>query len=82
MDWYVFYYAMILYNNIYYLYFKMDWYVFYYAMILAGTPDCTLSFDDFIDECDTNPALVTEIQNYLDKQFQMQEPSKEDSKKK
>ncbi len=60
----------------------MDWYVFYYAMILAGTPDCTLSFDDFIDECDTNPALVTEIQNYLDKQFQMQEPSKEDSKKK
>jgi hypothetical protein len=65
----------------------MDWYVFYYSMILAGNPECTLQFDDFIDECDLNPALAIDIQNYLNAQFQKQgqlEPSKEEdaSKKK
>ena len=30
----------------------MDFYIFYYSMILAGNPECTLLFDDFIDECD------------------------------
>ena len=56
-------------------------------MILAGNPECTLQFDDFIDECDLNPALAIDIQNYLNAQFQKQgqlEPSKEEdaSKKK
>lgn len=65
----------------------IDWYIFYYAMILAGNPDCELLFDDFIDECDSDPALVMEIQNYLNAQFQKQgqlELSKEEdtSKKK
>ena len=59
----------------------MDFYIFYYSMILAGNPECTLLFDDFIDECDLN------IQNFLNAQFQKQgqlEPSKEEdtSKKK
>lgn len=63
----------------------IDFYIFYYSMILAGNPECTLLFDDFIDECDSNPALVTDIQNYLNAQFQKQgqlEPSKEDISKK
>lgn len=65
----------------------MDFYIFYYSMILAGNPECTLLFDDFIDECDLNPVLVADIQNYLNAQFQKQgqlEPSKEEdtSKKK
>lgn len=63
----------------------IDFYIFYYSMILAGNPECTLLFDDFIDECDSNPALVTDIQNYLNAQFQKQgqlEPSKEDTSKK
>nr|DAD94584.1 MAG TPA: tail assembly chaperone protein [Siphoviridae sp. ctREU2] len=50
----------------------MDWYIFYYSMILAGNPECTLLFDDFIDECDLNPVLVADIQNYLNAQFQKQ----------
>ena len=63
----------------------IDFYILYYSMILAGNPECTLLFDDFIDECDSNPALVTDIQNYLNAQFQKQgqlEPSKEDTSKK
>ena len=65
----------------------MDFYIFYYSMILAGNPECTLLFDDFIDECDLNPVLVADIQNFLNAQFQKQgqlEPAKEEdtSKKK
>lgn len=48
-----------------------DWYILYYSMILAGNPDCELMFDEFIDECDNNPSLITEMQDYLNKQFQM-----------
>ena len=50
----------------------MDWYIFYYSMILANNPECTLLFDDFIDECDSKPALVIDIQNYLTTEFQKQ----------
>lgn len=63
----------------------MDFYIFYYSMILAGNTDCSLLFDEFIDECDLNPAIVTDIQKYLNAQFQKQgqlEPSKEDTSKK
>lgn len=59
----------------------MDWYIFYYSMILANNLECTLLFDDFIDECDSNPALVINIQNYLTAEFQAQgqlEPFKEE----
>ena len=59
----------------------MDWYIFYYSMILANNPECVLLFDDFIDECDSNPALVIDIQNYLTTEFQKQgqlEPFKEE----
>lgn len=59
----------------------MDWYIFYYSMILANNPECTLLFDDFIDECDSKPALVIDIQNYLTTEFQKQgqlEPFKEE----
>lgn len=63
----------------------MDWYIFYYSMILAGNPDCTLLFDDFIDECDSNPDMVIELQEYINMQFQKQgqlSKEEEDSKKK
>ena len=63
----------------------MDWYIFYYAMILANNPECTLLFDEFIDECDSNPAMAKDIMDYLDKEFLKQkqlESNEEDSKKK
>lgn len=63
----------------------MDWYIFYYSMILANNPECTLLFDEFIDECDSNPAMVKDIMDYLDKEFLKQkqlESNEEDSKKK
>lgn len=47
----------------------LDWYIFYYSMILANNPDCELLFDDFIDECDSNPALIVKMQEYLNKEM-------------
>lgn len=63
----------------------MDEYVLFYAMILANNPDTTLTFNDFIDECDDNPSLVIKLQQYITEVFAMQSqllPDKEgDSKK-
>lgn len=47
----------------------LDWYIFYYSMILANNPDCELLFDDFIDECDSNPTLIVKMQEYLNKEM-------------
>lgn len=47
----------------------LDWYIFYYSMILANNADCTLLFDEFISECDSNPSLVMNIQDYLTQQM-------------
>ena len=47
----------------------LDWYIFYYSMILANNSDCTLLFDEFINECDSNPSLIMDIQDYLTQQM-------------
>ena len=64
----------------------MDEYILFYAMILANNPDTSLTFDEFIDECDTDPSLAIKFQQYITEVFAMQSqllPDKdEDSKKK
>lgn len=63
----------------------MNQYVFFYSMLLANNPECTLTFDQFIDECDENNIIVTELQKYISdvfaKQAQLVKPE-DDSKKK
>ena len=63
----------------------MNQYVFFYSMLLANNPECTLTFDQFIDECDENFTLVTNLQKYITdvfaKQAQLVKPE-DDSKKK
>lgn len=64
----------------------LDLYIYYYSMIVANNPDCTLLFDEFINECDSNPSLMTEIQDYLTQQMnvsnQLAKEATEDEKKK
>ena len=64
----------------------LDQYIFFYSMILANNPECTLTFDQFIDECDEDFTLVTSLQKYITevfaKQAQLTKASEEDSKKK
>ena len=38
-----------------------DTFRFLYAMILAGTPNCDLSWDEFIDACDDDMTIAEEI---------------------
>lgn len=47
----------------------LDWYVYYYSMILANNSDCELLFDEFINECDNDPSLIMQIQDYLTRQM-------------
>lgn len=47
----------------------LDWYIFYYSMLLANNADCTLLFDEFINECDNDPSLTMQIQDYLTQQM-------------
>lgn len=64
----------------------LDWYIYYYSMILANNSDCTLLFDEFINECDSNPSLIMDIQDYLTQQMnvsnQLAKEATEDEKKK
>lgn len=64
----------------------LDLHVYYYSMILANNPDCTLLFDEFINECDSNPSLIMDIQDYLTQQMnisnQLAKEATEDEKKK
>lgn len=64
----------------------LDWYIFYYSMIIANNADCTLLFDEFINECDSNPSLIMDIQDYLTQQMnvsnQLAKEATEDEKKK
>ena len=64
----------------------LDQYIFFYSMILANNPESTLTFDDFIDVCDEDFTLVTNLQKYVSdvfaKQAQLTKASEEDSKKK
>ena len=58
-------------NKIFKIESLLDWYIFYYSMILANNPDCELLFDDFIDECDSNPTLIVNMQEYLNKEMEI-----------
>lgn len=58
-------------NKIFKIESLLDWYIFYYSMILANNPDCELLFDDFIDECDSNPTLISNMQEYLNKEMEI-----------
>ncbi len=64
----------------------LDQYIFFYSMILANNPESTLTFDDFIDVCDEDFTLVTNLQKYITevfaKQAQLNKASEGDSKKK
>ncbi len=64
----------------------LDQYIFFYSMILANNPESTLTFDQFIDECDEDFTLVTNLQKYVSdvfaKQAQLNKASEGDSKKK
>ncbi len=63
----------------------MNQYVFYYSMILANNPECTLTFESFIDSCDENPTIMIDFQSYISEVFAKQAQlvkSEEDSKKK
>ena len=64
----------------------LDWYIFYYSMLLANNADCTLLFDEFINECDNDPSLTMQIQDYLTSQMavsnQLAKEATEDEKKK
>lgn len=64
---------------------SMNYYVFFYSMLLANNPECTLTFDQFIDECDENPSLIVNFQNYISDVFSKQAQfikSENDTKKK
>ena len=50
----------------------MNQYVFFYSMLLANNPECTLTFDQFIDECDEDFTLVTNLQKYITEVFAKQ----------
>ena len=56
-------------NKIFNIESLLDWYIFYYSMILANNPDCDLLFDEFIDECDNDPTLVIQMQEYLNREM-------------
>ena len=63
----------------------MNQHVFFYSMLLANNPECTLTFDQFIDECDEDFTLVTNLQKYITEVFAKQAQlvkSEDDSKKK
>jgi len=64
-----------------------DEYIFIYCLILANVPDIEMSFEDFINECDTNPELVISMQQFIAKEMEKQaafikDATGEDSKKK
>lgn len=58
-------------NKIFKIESLLDWYIFFYSMLLANNPDCDLLFDEFIDECDNNPALIVKMQEYISKEMEI-----------
>lgn len=43
----------------------LDNYAYFYSLVLASNPDKILKWDDFIDEVDVNPAIASQIMEYL-----------------
>lgn len=49
-----------------------DYYLFYYSLLVANNPDLQMTFEDFINECDDEPALVIQLQEFLSKEMEKQ----------
>ena len=49
-----------------------DYYLFYYSLLIANNPDLQMTFEDFINECDDEPALVIQLQEFLSKEMEKQ----------
>lgn len=49
-----------------------DYYLFYYSLLVANNPDLQMTFEDFINECDDEPALVIQLQDFLSKEMEKQ----------
>ncbi len=47
-----------------------DYYLFYYSLLIANNPDLQMTFEDFINECDDEPALVIQLQEFLSKEME------------
>ena len=45
---------------------------FYYSLLVANNPDLQMTFEDFINECDDEPALVIQLQDFLSKEMEKQ----------
>ena len=65
-------------NKIFNIESLLDWYIFYYSMILANNPDCDMLFDEFIDECDNDPTLVIQMQEYLNREMKINNQMKKE----
>ncbi len=63
-----------------------DTFMFFYAMLKASKKDTTLTWDEFIDECEANPAIVTQISECVTAQVKANEamsgPAENDGAKK
>ena len=44
----------------------------YYSLLIANNPDLQMTFEDFINECDDEPALVIQLQEFLSKEMEKQ----------
>lgn len=66
----------------------LDNYTFFYSMILANNPDNILSWDDYLDAMDEDPALFKKMSDIIEEQqkkdnlFTNEEKGKKGSKKK
>ena len=49
-----------------------DYYLFYYSLLVANNSDLQMTFEDFINECDDQPALVIQLQEFLSKEMEKQ----------
>lgn len=64
----------------------LDNYIFFYSIILASNKKNVLDWDDFLDELDTNPNLLAQLNEILNQQDKLdnifnKEESNDDSKK-
>jgi hypothetical protein len=49
-----------------------DLYLFFYSVILACNTNVELTFDDLINECDSNPSLFGNFKSWFDSEMQKQ----------
>lgn len=64
----------------------LDNYIFFYSIILASNKGNVLDWDDFLDELDTNPNLLIQLNEILNQQDKLdnifnKEEGNNDSKK-